>query len=433
MPASLIGVSNTRSRAELGLQAVGDAEHAAERPTSSPNTRTRGSSARASRSARFRAAESVQVRVATSIRLPPDASALPRDPPPGGSAYVQSNIHSAGGGSVATTPARTSSANASASASHAATNPSSAWAAAEPVVYRAIGSAARAAFDLGVVPVPGRVVRRGVGADAIRQRLDQRRAVAPPRARDRVARDREDREHVVAVHADAGDAVALRALPDLAGGLRRGGDADRPPVVLAEENRRGRSTRPARFTASWKSPSLVLPSPKYASVTASVPSSFCPSAWPTACEIWVAMGMQIGPNRVARGSYGPPCQVPRWYCRYWTASTPRTSATASSRNVGKTKSSGPRANALPTWAASWPSKPGVDGQLALALQRDAFAVETARDDHMPEHGAQVVPRQTDVGVADRRAVGIDDPKRVGPGPILGCVHASTPLSRTPRA
>ncbi len=72
----------------------------------------------------------------------------------------------------------------------------------------------------------------------------------------------------------------------------------------------------------------------------------------------MAVGTQIGPNRVARGSYGPPCHVPRWYCMYWTGSTPRTSATASSRNEGKTKSSAPRANAEPIWAASWPSNGG---------------------------------------------------------------------------
>ena len=40
----------------------------------------------------------------------------------------------------------------------------------------------------------------------------------------------------------------------------------------------GSRQTPAKFAASWKSPSLVAPSPKYTSVTASVPSSFCPSA-----------------------------------------------------------------------------------------------------------------------------------------------------------
>ena len=46
-------------------------------------------------------------------------------------------------------------------------------------------------------------------------------------------------------------------------------------------------------------------------VTSSAPSSRRPSAYPAACGIWVAIGMQIGPNLDALGSYGPPCHVPR--------------------------------------------------------------------------------------------------------------------------
>jgi hypothetical protein len=41
-------------------------------------------------------------------------------------------------------------------------------------------------------------------------------------------------------------------------------------------------------------------------------SSFDPSAHPTAWQICVATGTQIGANLVAMGSYGPPCQVPLW-------------------------------------------------------------------------------------------------------------------------
>ena len=89
-----------------------------------------------------------------------------------------------------------------------------------------------------------------------------------------------------------------------------------------------------------------------------LPSSLDPIAHPTAWTIWVATGTQIGANLDAIGSYGPPCHVPRWYCRYSTTSTPRTTAAASSRNDGNTKSSGPSANALPTCAASWPSNGG---------------------------------------------------------------------------
>jgi hypothetical protein len=87
-------------------------------------------------------------------------------------------------------------------------------------------------------------------------------------------------------------------------------------------------------------------------------SSFAPIAHPTAWTIWVATGTQIGANLAAIGSYGPPGPVRRCYWRYSTTSTPRTTAAASSRNEGNTKSSGPSANALPTCAASWPSNGG---------------------------------------------------------------------------
>src|SRR6266540_3715933 len=114
----------------------------------------------------------------------------------------------------------------------------------------------------------------------------------------------------------------------------------------------------AMLAASWKSPSDVAPSPKYARAHTGSPSSFAPMAHPTAWTIWVATGTQIGANRLAMGSNGPPCQTPRWYWRYSTTSTPRATAAASSRKDGNTKSSGSRAKALPTWAASWPSNGG---------------------------------------------------------------------------
>jgi hypothetical protein len=47
----------------------------------------------------------------------------------------------------------------------------------------------------------------------------------------------------------------------------------------------GRRRTPARFAASWKSPSLVAPSPKYAIVTSPLPSSCRPSAYPAAWAI----------------------------------------------------------------------------------------------------------------------------------------------------
>src|SRR3979409_1662945 len=46
---------------------------------------------------------------------------------------------------------------------------------------------------------------------------------------------------------------------------------------------------PAKFIATWKSPSLVAPSPRYAAMTVRSPLIRAAIAAPTACGSWVAM------------------------------------------------------------------------------------------------------------------------------------------------
>jgi hypothetical protein len=60
-------------------------------------------------------------------------------------------------------------------------------------------------------------------------------------------------------------------------------------------------------------------------------------------------------------------------------------------------------------------EPGVDGQLTLALERDAFAIQTPGDDHPSEDRPELVDREPHVGVPDGLAVGRQDAHRVGSG------------------
>ena len=129
--------------------------------------------------------------------------------------------------------------------------------------------------------------------------------------------------------------------------------------------------------------------------------------------------MQIGPKRVARGSYGPPCHVPRWYWRYWTGSTPRTSATANSRKVGQTKSVVAQRGRGADLRGLLALEARVDGQLALTLQGDAFAVEAPRQDHPAEQLAEPGGVEPDVRIADGGAVGSEDALRRRAGPVRG--------------
>ena len=54
-------------------------------------------------------------------------------------------------------------------------------------------------------------------------------------------------------------------------------------------NTTGALNTPAKFIATWKSPSLVAPSPRYAAITVRSPLIRAAIAAPTACGSWVPM------------------------------------------------------------------------------------------------------------------------------------------------
>ncbi len=197
-----------------------------------------------------------------------------------------------------------------------------------------------------------------MGADAVRERLDQGRALARTRAGGRLARRPVHGEHVVAVDAHPREPVPLGAFPDLADGLTMGRHADRPSVVLAEQDRRGledprhvrrlvevalaraavaevgRACRPAprRATGPWRSPRRGR------------------SGSPPGC-------------RSARTASPADRTGHRARCPGDTRGTApgRRRARAQQRARGTSGTPSPRARApiaLPTCAASCPSKPG---------------------------------------------------------------------------
>src|SRR5262249_41433911 len=89
------------------------------------------------------------------------------------------------------------------------------------------------------VDVGARIVGRRVRGRPVRDRLDERRALTGPGARNSIASDLIDGEHVPAVHPDARNAVTRRLVRKRLGRrLRRQRCRDRPLVVVAEEDER---------------------------------------------------------------------------------------------------------------------------------------------------------------------------------------------------
>jgi hypothetical protein len=93
--------------------------------------------------------------------------------------------------------------------------------------------------DLLFGAISRRIVARGVGPDPVGHCLDEGRPKTRSRAAHRVRHDLKDGEHIVAVDPNAGHAIS----PPLESqartrGLARHGDADRPVVVLTDENAR---------------------------------------------------------------------------------------------------------------------------------------------------------------------------------------------------
>ena len=93
-------------------------------------------------------------------------------------------------------------------------------------------------LDLGVGAVLRGVVGGGVRAHAVGERLDEAGAVAGSRLLERLPRDGVADEHVVAVDAHAGHAESAAAQRERAARLARDRDRDRPLVVLHEEHLR---------------------------------------------------------------------------------------------------------------------------------------------------------------------------------------------------
>jgi hypothetical protein len=76
--------------------------------------------------------------------------------------------------------------------------------------------------------------------------------------------------------------------------------------LLLQRKTVGVSKTPATFSASWKSPSLVAPSPNWTIATASSPRWSAAHPTPTAWRVWVAIGTATGKTlaswRLARSS-----------------------------------------------------------------------------------------------------------------------------------
>ena len=72
--------------------------------------------------------------------------------------------------------------------------------------------------------------------------------------------------------------------------------------LFCTKNTTGALNTAAKLSASWKSPSLVAPSPHIAITTVSSPRSVAACATPTAWISWVASGVVWGATRCSVGS-----------------------------------------------------------------------------------------------------------------------------------
>ena len=140
--------------------------------------------------------------------------------------------------------------------------------------------AAAPALDLVLVAVARRVVGGRVRAHAVGDGLDERRAVA--------ARGR-GRAPSASPRGTASTSLPSTRMLGMPKPARAAGDAgtsparvdrlgDRPLVVLCRRRRPARGRTTAKIIASFTSPWLVAPSPKYAAATWSVPSRWMPIA-----------------------------------------------------------------------------------------------------------------------------------------------------------
>jgi hypothetical protein len=61
---------------------------------------------------------------------------------------------------------------------------------------------------------------------------------------------------------------------------------------------------------------------------------------------------------------------------------------------------------------------GIDGQLALALQRHALLVEPPGEDHPTQQLSQFGGVKADIRIPDRGAVGLEQAERLAPAPWI---------------
>src|SRR5438067_2688925 len=117
---------------------------------------------------------------------------------------------------------------------------------------------------------------------------------------------------------------------------------------------------PAKFIATWKSPSLVAPSPMYAATTVRSPLIRAAIAAPTAWGSWVPMQLdqltwltlfEAMCEGICRPLVSSP-ELPKIWQRYGTSGNPLSSIAPPSRSAGKIQSLASSAMAEASVAAS---------------------------------------------------------------------------------
>src|SRR5204862_3093600 len=103
--------------------------------------------------------------------------------------------------------------------------------------------------------------------------------------------------------------------------------------LLLQKRISGARITAAKLAPSWKEPSEVAPSPKYAIAHAFSPRSFFPHASPAACGTCVPIGTQIDATFQSAG-FHQPAGCPRHQERIVEAGGPRRSPIAGSRELG---------------------------------------------------------------------------------------------------
>src|SRR4249920_1043813 len=422
IPASAIGVSNTRSRPNSACRPSVTRKTPPSAPTSSPNTSVRGSAASASRSAAFSAATIVSSAIAEEL-LTLTEQGRRRVGERVVEHLARGRLAERGelGAHVRDPGLRLVVARAD-----------------ERVIDRAGVQKVRSVAvdrvplapgrDLGLVPVAGRVVGGRVRADAVRDRLDQRGALARSGTFDRVPRDGVHRQDVVAVDPNPRHAVACRPGRDRRGELLVRRDRDRPPVVLAEEDR-GRAEDGGEVRALVEVALGGGPVAEVREGAGGAPVELRPHRPPDSMDDLGRHGhadrREPRRDRVVRTAVPRPAVVLEVLDDVDAPHDRRRELAERGEHevVGAERE---RAADLRRLLAL---ERRVDREFALALERPAFAVQPSRTDHQPQELAALVLGQSHLDVPDRGAIGRDEPDDRGVGG-RGLGHAGRPPAWT---